>query len=56
MTYQPAFTVASEDEGYYPWSPVLENMQIPNDSLDELVTDIFEAVNRYLESISEDTN
>ncbi|MBP8001492.1 MAG: hypothetical protein KA314_07875 [Chloroflexi bacterium] len=56
MTHQPAISVAvvQEEENYYVYVPILEVAHI-NDSLDEELPEIWEAVASYLESISEGT-
>jgi len=52
MIHTSVVIVEQEEEGYYPYLPILETDSTRGDSLEEILPDIWEAVARYLETIS----
>lgn len=52
MTYTAVVIVEQEEDEYYPYLPILETDSTRGDSLEEILPDIWEAVARYLETIS----
>lgn len=54
MSYKVSVVIEKDDHGYYAYSPELEGCQSQGDSLDEVMTNIKEAVELYLETLSED--
>ncbi|MDC4204129.1 MAG: type II toxin-antitoxin system HicB family antitoxin [Candidatus Manganitrophus sp.] len=54
MSYKVSVVIEKDDHGYYAYSPELEGCQSQGDSLDEVMTNIKEAVEFYLETLSED--
>lgn len=55
MTYYVTPILVEEENEYYATVPLWEGSEIADDSLDPVLPEIWEAVNRYLEIISEDT-
>lgn len=54
MSYKVSVVIEKDDHGYYAYSPELEGCQSQGDSLDEVMTNIKEAVELYLEILPED--
>ncbi len=54
MSYKVSVVIEKDDHGYYAYSPELEGCQSQGDSLDEVMTNMKEAVELYLETLSED--
>lgn len=54
MSYKVSVVIEKDDHGYYAYSPELKGCQSQGDSLDEVMTNIKEAVELYLETLSED--
>lgn len=52
MNYQPVIITQQDEDDYYAYLPIVEGEQIENDSLDRELPNIWEAVNRYLATIS----
>lgn len=53
MSYKVNVVIEKDDQGYYAYSPELEGCQSQGDSLDEVMTNIREAIELYLETLSE---
>ncbi len=54
MTYKVSVIIEKDEYGYYAFCPELEGCQTQGDSLDEVIANIKEAVELYLETLSED--
>ncbi|MFA6980772.1 MAG: type II toxin-antitoxin system HicB family antitoxin [Ignavibacteriaceae bacterium] len=54
MSYNLNVIVEKDDEGYYAYCPELEGCQTQGDTLDETMTNIKEAIDLYLETLSEE--
>ena len=54
MTYKTAVMIEQDEYGYYVYVPEWEGSETQSDSLDEVLPDIWEAVARYLETITEE--
>ncbi|PIP79364.1 MAG: HicB family protein [Ignavibacteria bacterium CG22_combo_CG10-13_8_21_14_all_37_15] len=53
MSYNLNVIVEKDDEGYYAYCPELEGCQTQGDTLDETMANIKEAIDLYLETLSE---
>ena len=54
MTYKASVVIEKDEHGYYAYSPELPGCQSQGDSLDEIMANIKEAVELYLETLPED--
>ncbi len=54
MSYNLNVIVEKDDEGYYAYCPELEGCQTQGDTLDETMVNIKEAIDLYLETLSEE--
>jgi len=54
MSYKVSVIIEKDEYGYYAFCPELEGCQTQGDSLDEVIANIKEAVELYLETLSED--
>jgi len=54
MSYKVSIVIEKDEHGYYAYSPELEGCQSQGDSLEEAIANIKEAVELYLETLSED--
>jgi len=54
MSYKVNVVLEKDDHGYYAYSPELEGCQSQGDSYEEALSNIHEAVELYLETLSED--
>ena len=54
MSYKVSVVIEKDDHGYYAYSPELNGCQSQGDSLDDVMTNIKEAIALYLETLSED--
>lgn len=54
MSYKVSVVIEKDSEGYYAYVPELEGCQTQGDSLEEVMLNIKEAVELYLETLSED--
>lgn len=54
MTYKVSVVIEKDEHGYYAYSPELEGCQTQGDSLDEVLANMREAVELYLETLTED--
>jgi predicted RNase H-like HicB family nuclease len=52
MTYKITVVIEKDKDGYYAYAPELEGCQTQGDSLDEVFTNIKEAVTLYLETLN----
>lgn len=54
MSYKVSVIIEKEDYGYFAYCPELEGCQSQGDSLEEVLVNIKEAVELYVETLSED--
>lgn len=54
MSYKVSVVIEKDEHGYYVYSPELEGCQSQGDTFDEAVANIREAVELYLETLSEE--
>ena len=54
MSYKVNVVIEKDDHGYYAYSPELEGCQSQGDSYEEAIANIREAVELYLETLSEE--
>jgi len=54
MSYKVSVIIEKDENGYYAICPELEGCQTQGDSLEEVLDNIKEAAELYLETISED--
>jgi len=53
MTYKVSVVVEKDEHGYYAYCPELEGCQTQGDSLEEVLDNIREAIELYLETLSD---
>ncbi|GAB4411964.1 MAG: type II toxin-antitoxin system HicB family antitoxin [Thermodesulfovibrionales bacterium] len=53
MSYKVSVVIEKDEYGYYAYCPELEGCQSQGDSLEEVMTNIKEAIELYLETLSE---
>ena len=54
MSYKVSIVIEKDEHGYYTYSPELEGCQSQGDSLEEAIANIKEAIELYLETLSEE--
>ena len=54
MSYKVSVLIEKDEYGYYAFCPELEGCQTQGDSLDEVISNIKEAVELYLETLSQE--
>jgi predicted RNase H-like HicB family nuclease len=54
MSYKVSIVIEKDEHGYYAYCPELEGCQSQGDSLEEVMGNIKEAIELYLETLSED--
>ncbi|MBT9146088.1 MAG: hypothetical protein DDT42_01967 [candidate division WS2 bacterium] len=54
MSHKVSIVIEKDEYGYYAYCPELEGCQSQGDSLEEVITNIKEAIELYLETLSED--
>ena len=54
MNYKVSIVIEKDDYGYYAFSPELAGCQSQGDSLEEVLVNIREAVELYLETLSDE--
>jgi len=54
VTYKVNIVIEKDEHGYYAYSPELEGCQTQGDSLDEVLVNMREAVELYLETLTEE--
>ena len=54
MSYKVNVIIEKDEDGYYAYCPELEGCQTQGDSLEEVLDNIKEAIELYLETLSED--
>jgi predicted RNase H-like HicB family nuclease len=54
MSYKISIVIEKDSYGYYAYSPELEGCQTQGDSLDDVLGNIKEAIELYLETLSVD--
>lgn len=54
MTYKVSTVIEKDEHGYYAYSPELEGCQTQGGSLDEVLANMREAVELYLETLTEE--
>lgn len=53
MTYKVSVVVEKDEHGYYAYCPELEGCQTQGDSLEDVLDNIREAIELYVETLSE---
>lgn len=51
MSYRVSVVIEKDENGYYAYAPELKGCQTQGDTLDEVMTNIKEAVELYLETL-----
>jgi predicted RNase H-like HicB family nuclease len=54
MSYKVSIVIEKDEYGYYAYSPELQGCQTQGDSLEEIIANMKEAIELYLETISEE--
>lgn len=54
MSYKVSVIIEKDEHGYYAYCPELEGCQTQGDSLEEVLSNIKEAAELYIETLSED--
>ena len=54
MSYKVSIVIEKDEHGYYAYCPELEGCQSQGDSIEEVIANIKEAVELYLETLSEE--
>ena len=54
MSYKVSIVIEKDEYGYYAYCPELEGCQTQGDSVEEVMVNIKEAIELYLETLSED--
>jgi len=54
MSYKVSVVIEKDEYGYYTYCPELEGCQTQGDSLDETIGNMKEAIELYLETMSDD--
>ena len=53
MAYKVSTVIEKDEHGYYAYAPELEGCQTQGDTVEEVIANIQEAVELYLETLSE---
>ncbi len=56
MSHKVSVIIEKDEHGYYAYCPELEGCQTQGDSLEEAIDNIKEAIELYLETMSDDEN
>ncbi|MEW6215097.1 MAG: type II toxin-antitoxin system HicB family antitoxin [Nitrospirota bacterium] len=54
MSYKVSIVIEKDEYGYYAYCPELEGCQSQGDSIEEVIANIKEAIELYLETLSEE--
>ena len=54
MSYKVSVVIEKDENGYYAYCPELDGCQTQGDSLEETIDNIKEAIELYLETMSDD--
>ena len=54
MSYKVSIVIEKDEQGYYAFCPELEGCQTQGDSFEEVMTNIKEAIELYLETLSKE--
>jgi predicted RNase H-like HicB family nuclease len=54
MSYKVSIVIEKDEYGFYAYSPELEGCQTQGNSLEEVIANIKEAIELYLETLSEE--
>lgn len=54
MSYKVSIVIEKDEHGYYAYCPELEGCQSQGDSVEETIANIKEAIELYLETLSEE--
>lgn len=54
MSYKVSVVIEKDEHGYYAYCPELEGCQTQGDTLEEIMDNIREAIELYLETLPED--
>ena len=53
MTHKVSVVIEKDEHGYYAYCPELDGCQTQGDSLDEIMSNIKEAIELYMETMSD---
>ena len=56
MSYKVSIVIEKDEHGYYAYRPELEGCQSQGDSLEEIMANIKEAIELYLETLTEEVS
>jgi predicted RNase H-like HicB family nuclease len=54
MSYKISIVIEKDEHGYYAYAPELEGCQTQGDTIEEVMANIREAIELYLETLSEE--
>ncbi|MCX6564153.1 MAG: type II toxin-antitoxin system HicB family antitoxin [Candidatus Aminicenantes bacterium] len=54
MSYKVSIIIEKDDFGYYAYSPELEGCQTQGDTLEEVIANMKEAIELYIETLAEE--
>ena len=54
MNYKVSVVIEKDENGYYAYCPELEGCQSQGDTFEEIMTNIREAIEAYVETLNED--
>ena len=54
MSYNVSIIIEKDDFGYYAYSPELEGCQTQGDTLEEVIANMKEAIELYIETLAEE--
>ena len=54
MSYKVSVIIEKDDFGYYAYSPELEGCQTQGDTLEEVIANMKEAIELYIETLAEE--
>ncbi|MEK7880374.1 MAG: type II toxin-antitoxin system HicB family antitoxin [Deltaproteobacteria bacterium] len=54
MSYKVSIVIEKDDHGYYAYSPELEGCQTQGDTFEDVIANMKEAIELYLETLPED--
>ncbi|MBF0466745.1 MAG: type II toxin-antitoxin system HicB family antitoxin [Nitrospirae bacterium] len=54
MSYKVSVLIEKDDSGYYAYCPALDGCQSQGDSFEEVLSNIKEAIELYIETLSEE--
>jgi predicted RNase H-like HicB family nuclease len=54
MSYKVSIVIEKDENGYYAYSPELDGCQTQGDSLEEIIANMKEAIELYIETLTDD--